>query len=156
MVITQSNTEGMFIMIATFNANWEDESVDYDALLNSAATSGTVSHTIPLLHPWDGRVSLVSNTKDTLTTIPGWRSAWDCTPKLSSDTKDTLPSRGEWDCPNYHRIPKDTLPSRGWSTQILGYQRHSTIQGLYTLAKYPWIPKSPYHPGMIYPHNDNL
>ena len=30
MVITQSNTKGMFIMITTFNANWEDESVDYD------------------------------------------------------------------------------------------------------------------------------
>ena len=68
----------------------------------------------------------------------------------------TIPGGSAWDCPNYHRIPKDTLPSRGWSTQILGYQRHSTIQGLYTLAKYPWIPKSPYHPGMIYPHNDNL
>ena len=131
MVITQSNIKGMFIMITTFNANWEDESVDYDALLNSAARSGTVSHTIPLLHPWDGRVSLVSNTKDTLTIIPGWKSGT-VPPKLSSDTKDTLPSWGEWDCtPQIIIGYQKTLYHPGHGAvgpypQILGY--HGFIQ----------------------------
>ena len=136
MVNTQSNTKGMFIMITTFNANWEDESVDYDALLNSAARSGTVSHTIPLLHPWDGRVSLVSNAKDTLTIIPGWSSG--TVPPKSSDTRVSyriFRKRGgspPSPSPLYESLDtKDTLPSRDctpWQS-ILGYQRHPTIPG---------------------------
>ena len=130
MVITQSNIKGMFIMITTFNANWEDESVDYDALLNSAARSRTVSHTIPLLHPWDGRVSLVSNTKDTLTIIPGWRSGT-VPPKLSSDTKrhSTIPGMEQWD-----RTP-----------QILGYQ--GFIQDFLKRGGKPSDPPPPHTPG---------